>query len=241
MTIAVGIRTVSEAKNAGYNQYGELEVNFEEAIRVAYPEIEFWYREPGCHGGNPDIEIKENTLILPSGTYSSRKHFHSCGHGIMAIENARDCRLNLAGKPLFLLTGRAYNGDYRSLTKTYFLFGQNEDRSFFLHKVRPKVGESGDLEVCRRWMWGLKPGEILIARQGDCGFIAKEKPCGKVVEGNLRKFGNHKIEAQEWRSTAGGRWYALNPKAIHPEHDQVILKGWVEIRLAKAWRGSFAD
>ena len=234
--------TVTEVKQADRNPYGELIVNFQEAINVAYPEITFTSHTPGCWGGNPDIWINGNELNVPDGRYSSSKHKHTAGHGILAIENARECKLNLAGNPLFLLTGRAFNGDYRSLTKTYFLFGRNEDKSFFLHKIRPSAAKTGDLDACRNWMWSIKKSEKVSARQGDLGFVIREsgKPSGKAIESKLLTFGNHKVLAEEWRCTAD-RYFARNAIAQHGEHHTIRVEGWSEIRLAKAWGSSTAD
>jgi len=233
---------VTEAKQSAKNIYGELIVNFQEAINVAYPEVTFTTHEPGCWGANPDIWLNGSELSVPDGRYSSNKHKHTAGHGILAIENARECKLNLAGNPLFLLTGRAFNGDYRSLQKTYFLFGRNEDRSFFLHKIRPNIAQDGDLDTCRDWMWAIKKDERIKARQGDLGFIGREsgKPSGKDTDSKLFTFGNHQVIADEWRCTAN-RYFALNAIAQHGEHRTVRVEGWSEVRLAKAWGSSSAD
>jgi len=238
--------TVTEIKGSPRNHYGELIVDFENAIRIAYPNLDFEYSSPGCHGGSPDIRLlqRDNRWILqlPYGKYVSNKHFHTCGYGLLAVENARDCKLNLAGKPLYLLTGRAYNGDYRSLTKSYYLFGQNEDQSFFLHRIRPSVGEQGDLNLCRKWIWQLKDGEKILARQGDLAFIRQKKePLGIPLDASRISFGNHVVTAHSWRKSKGGRLFAFNPIAHHGEHQIVTVEGWVEMRLARAWRSRSAD
>lgn len=233
---------ITEIKKSSLSFYGELIVNFEEAINTAYPNVIFEYRSPSCYGGSADIVLMGNKLELPSGEYKSSKHYHNSGHGILEIETKRDCKLNLNKNPLFLLTGRLYNGDYRSLRKSYYLFGRNEDNSYFLHKVRPIVGETGSLEECRKWMWSIKNGEKIVARQGDLGFISRKsgKPSGTKIEGNILNIGNHNILCEEIRETKN-KYFGFNCIAKHHEHDSVRVDGWSELRLAKVWSGVVGD
>lgn len=257
--------SITTLAKSNKNQYGDLQVDFQKTIKTAYKNIEFDATTPGCHGGNPDCTVSERNgkwvLDVPDGEYKSSKHYHSSGHSILAIETGRK-KLNLAGRPLFLISGRAYNGDYHSLTKTYFLFGQNEDDSFFCHKIRANAAEDGDLDKVRAWVWALKNGETVEARQGDLAFIPKKRASGKVAEtvsgfwhdatkkneavANLpagQKLlcqGNHFVYGDEVKRTAN-KSYVLNPVASHGEHHAVQLEGWHEVRLGKAWGASSAD
>jgi hypothetical protein len=231
---------MSEVKK---DKYGNLDVDFQSTITAAYPEVTFATHAPGCWGANPDIILRGKELNCPDGQYSSAKHFHSAGHDILAMETSAECNLNIAGNPLFLLVGRAFNGDYQTLSRTFFLFGRNEDGSFFLHKIRPQAAKGGDLTSCRNWMWAIKAGERIAARQGDLGFISREsgKPAGKWVDLKTIRFGNHSVEAEEWRVTSAGRAFGFNITASHGEHDPVFVEGWTEARLARAWGSSSAD
>ena len=236
----ISYQSVTQVKKFPRNRYKEIEANFSAAIKVAYPKITIKSHKPDTYCTNPSIFLKkidgEVQLWVPKGTYRTSRYYHTFGHGILDIEDARDCKLNLAGRPLYLLTGRAYNGYYRSLNKTYFLFGQNEDDSYFLHKVRPAVGQTGDLDACRRWMWCLKKNEKIVARQGDLAFISRpQKPTGETMEIGVVKLGSHQVLADCWKKTATDRYFALNPIAQHHEHHSVQAEGWVELRLAKAW------
>lgn len=235
------------------NCYGELAIDFESAIFAAYPGVVIAYDTPGCwgHSGRAVLRQRDDgkwLLVVPSGKYSSGKHFHTAGCGIMAIESSRK-KLNLAGCPLFLLSTYAYNGDYRSLKRCYWLFGKNEDDSFFLHQVRPKIGETGDLDLVRRWLWELKATESIAGRQGDLAFIKKAKPSGDRLTHRLAggdcysdsvQIGNHLVRGSEVYATKH-RYYVLNPAATHHEHYTVALEGWHELRLAKVWSSSRGD
>lgn len=234
--------TITQLKQSEQNQYGDLNVSVEQALKTAYPKLKIKTHSPSPHGGDPDLWIQADgeTLDIPSGEYKSRKHYHSSHCAVLAIEDARQNRLNLAKRPLFLLKGAAFNGDYRSLKLTYFLFGQNEDNSYFCHKVRPCVGETGDLSQCRAWIWNLKKDEKIEARQGDLAFIPKQKTSGKESEATSVSLGNHNILADSIKQTKH-KVYALNPCAYHNEHHQVALEGWYELRLGRAWKMTSVD
>ncbi|MCS7062523.1 MAG: hypothetical protein NZM04_00495 [Methylacidiphilales bacterium] len=234
--------TVETLKLAKRDEYGVLEINFEAALKAAYPDLKVVYGPPGCWGTSADLWFTpDGHLRVPYGRYRSRKHFHKAGHGILAVETQEDCDLNFAGKPLFLLMGWAYNGDYKSLARSYYLFGQNEDGSYFLHKVRPAVGELGSLEAARRWIWRLREGEVITARQGDLAFIPKDAPRrGFQVGATTLRLGRHQVAAEGTYRTKE-RVLVLNPIASHPEHHSVQLQGWFELRLGRAWQASSAD
>jgi hypothetical protein len=222
------------------NAYGDLNISFEQSIKDVYPEVEFKYSAPSSWGHNGTMSLESKTLTIPSGQYKSQKHHHTAGHGIVAIEGARQNRLNLKGCPLFLLKGYGYNGDYRSLRTAYYLFGRNEDGSFFLHRVRPCVAKDGDLDKVRSWIWNLKKGETVAKRQGDVAFIAKARPAGSRINATTVRLGNHTISGTEIRQTSN-KTYVLNPTAEHGEHMSVALTGWHEVRPAKAWAGGDTD
>lgn len=240
MTSTNTITTLQQAKR---DKYGSLKIDFEFTIKKAYPQISIEFRSPGCHSDAAEIYFragKKNCISVPGGQYSSNKHWHTAGHGILAIETARNNKLNLAKRPLFLLKCYQYNGDYRSLSEGFFLFGQNEDESFFLHKIRPKAARNFNLDEVRAWIWSLKPGEKVRARQGDLAFIPKTKSFGIEIESEI-SLGNHQVTGEVIRKTKN-KIYVLNPKAIHYEHDGIAnLQGWYELRLAKAWQASRAD
>jgi hypothetical protein len=82
-------------------------------------------------------------------------------------------------------------------------------------------------------MWRLK--------DGDLGFIERSRPAGTRQAATIVSLGNHRIVAEEWKISRGGRYYALNPVAQHREHHLVQVQGWVELRLARAWLSSAAD
>jgi len=111
------------------DSYGNLKVEFAQAIAAAYPEIEIKTSTPGCWGHSGNLELRGRTLWVPSGKYSSSKHFHTAGCGIISVEGSRH-KHNLKGCPLYLLRGYAYSGDFGSVKSTYWIFGKNEDGSF---------------------------------------------------------------------------------------------------------------
>lgn len=217
------------------NEYGDLNVDFTEAIHSAYPSVGINFSAPGCWGHSADLTLDGTELTVPDGKYTSNKHFHTAGHSIIEVESGKR---KLNKRPLFLLSGRAYNGDYKSLKQTYFLFAQNEDKSFFLHKVRPSYGESG-LKWARAWMWSIKKDETIEARQGDLAFIRKKRKAGSEV-GSTVEIGNHTINADQIFQTKH-RTYAVNPVATHGEHHSIELDGVYELRLAKVWGGGCGD
>lgn len=233
---------ITQLKTGLRNQYGELMTDFEVALRVAYPKLQFATHSPGSFGGNPDFYLRDSqTLSYPTGEYKSSKHYHKSGAGILTIEDARDSKLNLKGKPLFLLTGRCYNGDYKSLSKTYWLFGQNEDLGYFLHKVRPQAAKNGNLEEVRSWIWNLKGDESVAFRQGDMGLIRRIRNLGfPEMSFSGIDMGRHRVEGEKFWSN-GDRVIVRDPRLTHAEHDPVELKGLYELRLARAWRSSSAD
>lgn len=229
--------TIREIQNSPRNEYNQLSVDTKKALKSVYPDIEIETSEPGCFGHRGTITLRDNTLSLPDGQYDSAKHFHTAGNGVCDVENARG---KLNARPLFLLMGYGYNGDYRSLTKTYYLFGANEDSSFFLHRIRPRVGELCNIPVARIWLWSLKEGEKIRARQGDLAFILIKRPSGKIEKISKHISGSHEIQATEIRETVH-KTYALNPIVTHAEHGEVTLLGWHEIRIAKVWAGGNGD
>jgi hypothetical protein len=223
--------------NVNRDRYGDLEVDFEEAVKTAYPELEIEVHSPGFHGGTADMWFEPGMkLSVPGGEYKNTRHFHTGASSVLAIESTRK-RLNLPKCPLFLLKGRMYNGDYKSLAASYYLFGKNEDSSFFLHKVRPCVGQTADLDQVRAWIWNLKSDEKVTARQGDLAFIAKSKKAGTRLDGIEIALGNHVVRADAiWQTT--NKVFAINPIANHGEHHTVQLEGLFELRLGRAWRSS---
>lgn len=227
------------------DRYGGLKVDFEEAIKTAYPKVSIMYNEPSWRSSSGEMWFRggqdkgDVTIVVPAGEYKSNKHFHRSGHGILAIESSRK-KLNIAGCPLYLIYGWVYNGDYRSLKKTYYLFGKNEDDSYFLHRVRPSCAQDGDLDQVRKWIWQLKEGEAVAARQGDLAFIPRKSVKGTlaIVEGSQIQIGNHNIVADDIRRSPNDRIFALNPQAMHHEHDPIVVPaGWYELRLARTWEG----
>ena len=232
--------TIAQLKKVGKDQYNCYISTLKNFLQQIYPQIKIKGIAPGCFGGNPDLQLKEKTLFINKGTYKSNKHFHTADTRIMAIEDGRQ-KLNFPGKPLILLMSYIYNGDYRNLSKVYYLFGQNEDESYFLHKMRPNVGETGSIKTCRSWMWNLKKGEKIKQRQGDLAFIEKDKvPYQATEKSTSISFGNHNLLATGIKQTKT-KIYLLNPRCYHHEHNAVCLEGWYEVRLAKAWRQSTAD
>lgn len=223
------------------NAYGDLKVGFESAIKTAYPKVQFKQIEPGPHGDDGTMRLmgnKESGYILyyPDGKYSSNKHFHDSCSSVIEVESGRK-KHNF--RPLFLLNGRSYNGDYRyrSLSQTFYIFGENEDGSMFLHRIRPKFGKS--LDDARSWMWALKNGESVAKRQGDLAFIAKKRiPHGE--ESTEIQIGNHAISGDRIVATKN-KVYAVNPQSTHSEHHAVELNGIYELRLAKVWGGGKGD
>lgn len=158
----------------------------------------------------------------------------------IAVESSRS-KHNLKGCPLYLLRGYFFNGDYGSLKQTYWIFGKNEDNSFFLHKIRPCIGETGDYDQIRRWMWQLKGQETLAARQGDLGFIPKKRAAGQIdLASHTVQIGNHTIHGEAIYRTAN-RTYVLNPRAEHGEHYAVQKQGIFELRLARQWELGAGD
>lgn len=243
------------------NKYGDLRLNYS-AIKDVFPDIKIKEESPGAWGHNGNLVLREPLLdetnyklIIPSGEYKSNKHYHSCYTGIVAVESGYR-KLNFS--TLFLLVGIAYNGDYRSLKKTYWLLGKNEDSSYFLHKIRPKAvndilypnGSYGEVnrdassvEVMnnvRKWMWSLKRGEEVAARQGDVAFIPKNRASGTLLNAKAEEVGNHLIYADAIKRTVH-KIYFLNPVAKHPEHYSVQLEGWYEVRMAKQWELGYGD
>lgn len=232
---------IREIMKAEKNSYGDLMVDFAETIEKVLPEIIVETSEPGPWGHDSEISLDKNsngyTLVVPDGKYRSNKHFHTAGHSILALETGRK-KLNCS--PLFLVSGRAWNGDYKALKKTYYLLGKNEDSSVFLHRVRPSAAEDGNLDAVRTWMWNVKDGEKLVDRQGDLGFITSKniRLKGEKIEGNKIQIGNHTVTADVLMSR-NGRFFAENPRCEHGEHHAVNLTGIYELRLARSWSNGF--
>lgn len=236
----MAIASIRQINLSERDRYGNLAIPLQEAVNFAYPEVEFIRRSPGCWGGSPHIFLEgAKTLSIPEGQYKSNAHRHHFDNAVLAVETARDCRLNLAKNPLFLLKGRAWNGDYRSLSFHFVLFGRNEDGSYFCHPVKPSIGETGDLDKCRSWIWQLKNGEKIAARQGDLAFIPKSRPSGKDRDTAIA-IGNHSIACDRATATKH-KFFALNPRAEHGEHDSIALTGWHELRLGRVWDKGSTD
>lgn len=212
-------------------------ISIADAIATAYPTVEVRESAPGCWGHSGDFHLRGETLTVPSGNYSSRKHYHRASSCVMEVESARR-RLNV--RPLFLLEGRAWNGDYGSMKKTYFLFGANEDGSFFLHKIRPNAGTS--LEAARRWMWALRDDEEIAQRQGDLAFVTRNRRIsGTVLDMDAIVIENHTVHADTIRTTTH-KVFVENPRAVHAEHGETSqLAGWFECRLARQWQLGYGD
>lgn len=232
--------SITQLSKSGKDNYGTLNINFGKAIKSAYPKLAIGCLTPGAWGHVSEASVEDDILWVGQGKYISAKHRHTCGTGIVEIETARNNKLNLGKKPLFLLRTYLYNGDYRKVTERFYLFGQNEDNSYFVHKIRPKAGKEG-LDAARAWMWSVKEGEQVKARQGDLGFISVSKePARQLTEAGEISLGNHTVSYQKSRQTKN-KVLVFNPAARHGEHDQVTLEGWFDLRLAKAWQSSTAD
>lgn len=228
------------------DEYNSVNNPFE-LLGALYPRVRICYGNPklGGHTGRcfinntpvkTDTGSYDATLTVPDGEAKNWRYFATAGFGIIDAETGYK-KLNVA--PLVLLYGYGYNKDkkygYTSVNKQFFLFGRNEDGSHFLHRVRPLAAES--LESARRWMWSLKSGETIAARQGDVAFIKKTRLSGVDV-GNGISLGNHKIAGDRVTRSPAGRIYIENPVAEHGEHRRVALEGVYEVRIAKAWTGA---
>ena len=228
------------------DKYGNLVVDLKAAINAAFPNLEITHDKPNRYGHSGEITIDGNRLIVPEGIceckggpandYTGKsKHNQTAGTAIRAIESGYK-KHNFS--TLFLLSSYVFNGFYRSMKFTYHLLGRNEDGSFFVHRIRPKVGESGDMNQVRAWMWQLRDFEKLKARQGDLGFIDTKFP-KQATQSEAVAFldiGNHRVFAIEFYEHKD-RIFALNPRAEHGEHIGVTLHGIYELRLARAWVG----
>lgn len=201
-----------------------------DVLKTAFPSIEVQSSAPGCWGHGGDVTVRKGVVSVPDGTYASNKHFHRASSAVVGFESGRR-KLNIA--PLVLIETKAWNGDFGSMKTSYFLISRNEDGSHFAHKIRPNAGDS--IESARRWMWQLREGESVSARQGDLALIPVSKPRASVSE--IEAVGNHFVDADEVRATKR-RIYALNPALSHQEHRAVSLSGWFELRLARAWMSS---
>ena len=199
----------------------------QDVLQTAFPALEVKSSAPGCWGHGGDITVGKGMVSVPDGTYSSQKHFHRASSAVVGFESGRR-KLNIA--PLVLIETKAWNGDFGAMKTSYFLISRNEDGSHFAHKIRPNAG--GSIESARRWMWELREGESVSARQGDLALISVNRPSGSVSE--VAAVGNHFVEADEVRATKH-KLYALNPALSHEEHRPVALDGWFELRLARAW------
>ena len=226
------------------DNYGSLDIDAIAAIKIAYPKLNIETHSPGVHAGGRDAEIwtqirNDWTLCIPSGKYESSRYYNSAYTNILAVESGRN-KLNLPSCPLFLLRGRAFNSKYHSLSQSFYLFGRNEDGSYFAHKIRPKAGENMSLDEARAWVWNLKGDEKVSARQGDLALIPKKRASGHK-EGYLEvELGNHHINADcVWRTKH--RVFVMNPSLSHKEHHPVSLSGLYEARLGRAWGNSKAD
>lgn len=213
-----------------FSNEGLASLNAGDVLKTAFPELEIKTAAPGCWGHGGDVSVRNTSITLPDGTYSSRKHYHRASSAVVGFETGRK-KLNIA--PVVLVETRAWNGDYGSMKVSYFLISRNEDSSFFAHKIRPSAGAS--LDTARAWMWQLRDNETVSARQGDLALIPITRPAGSVSETD--SLGNHFVTADEVRATKH-KFYALNPALSHEEHNPVALKGWFELRLARAWQSS---
>lgn len=202
----------------------------QDVLQAAFPALEVQPSAPGCWGHGGDITISKGTVSVPDGAYSSRKHFHRVSSAVVGFESGRR-KLNIA--PLVLIETKSWNGDFGSMKTSYFLVSRNEDGSHFAHKIRPNAG--GSIESARRWMWQLREGESVSARQGDLALIPVSKPRASVSE--IDNLGNHFVDADEVRATKR-KVYAFNPTLSHEEHRPISLSGWFELRLARAWMSS---
>ena len=216
-------------------------------LGLIYPRVRICHSRPGLEGhsgwcdvDNTPIKTDEGsysaTLTVPHGKRQNWRYVATAGFGVIDAET-RHRRLNVS--PLILLYGYGYSKDgkygYTCVDKQFFLFGRNEDGSHFLHRIRPMAAKS--LETARRWMWALKDGEQVIARQGDVAFIRKNRLVGRDLGASVT-LGNHKIAGDRVTRSPAGRIYVENPIAEHGEHRRVALQGVYEVRIAKAWTGA---
>jgi hypothetical protein len=217
-------------------------INFSEFVSKYYPSLKIEFSSPDIYASimSAMCFLRDgDTLCCPKGLYRSSKYYAQSNCHILDVEDGRQ-KLNLPKRPLILLQGVVYGsgGNYPSrLNKTYYLFGQNENYSYFLHRVKPSIGDKSDLSLCRKWMWSLKEHEKITARQGDLAFISKTKVDGIVEVSKTVELENHIVTGDEVRKTSK-RIYVLNPSASHYEHHSVICEGWHELRLARAWQGT---
>ena len=211
-------------------------VRVTDALHTAYPRLVVREDTPHCFGHDGNLQLTGETLTVPEGSYSSRKHFHRASTHAVEVESAKR---KLNARPLFLLKSRAYNGDYSSMKESFFLFGANEDDSYFLHKIRPNAGES--IETARQWMWELTADEAILERQGDLAFISKKRPAGTRQETVSITIGNHTVHAEEIRITKH-KLFVKAASAIHAEHGETpVVPGWSEVRLARQWEHGYGD
>lgn len=231
-------------KTTEKDQYGCL-IGGQQLLETLYPRLVIEEDAPTCWAQcrteleTGTVKVGRKTyqakMTLPGGYFSSKKHFHTAGWGVVEAESGHK-KLNV--RPLVLLRTYVYNGDYRSVSTQHYLFGKNEDGSYFLHRIRPKFGES--IADARRWMWSLSVTETVAARQGDLALVPKKRTMGDAVVGQNIKLGNHDIWAEKITQTKN-KTYALNPVLLHGEHREVALEGVFDLRLAKVWGGKFAD
>ena len=151
---------------------------------------------------------------------------------------------------LFLIqvrqSSKRKSSHFTSVRKSYFLIGRNEDGTPFAHCVshapifRAIADGRCPILAIQRWIFGVDYAKVI--RQGDLALIPTKRPQGSPYPdgGHATIAASHEVEADEIRTTADKRLFALNPRAVHvPQtHPTVAVKGWFEIRLgarALAW------
>jgi len=220
------------------NKYGQVVGDPTTIVNTVFPDLDVAVVDKtGCWGGDPSMKLKMNvegrwTLEVSEGVYKSNKHYHRHSWAVRDLDE---------NEKLVLLEQLHFSNDFTGTgsmpppSRKIYLLGQNEDGSYFLHRVRPKAGDR--IRDAVEWMFSLKKGEKIAARQGDIAFIARDrmpKIPKKAFDTHELRLGRHVVYArgvQRYKS----KIYVVDPTASHPEHPPITLEGVYEVRVAKAW------
>lgn len=134
--------------------------------------------------------------------------------------------------------GRRYN----TVRKSYFLIGENEDKTVFAHPVESRVVHAAvkaDRDVvlaCQNWIFGGDYAAML--RQGDIALIPLKKApaADKLSQRVMVLEGSHRLKGTQLRQN--GHLYVRNPDMVHiPDtHPAVSAKGWHRVVIGKRSR-----
>lgn len=129
---------------------------------------------------------------------------------------------------------KLYKNGYANVKKSYFLIGNNEDKTAFAHPVSARAIHAAirnGQDVVREaqgWIFGHKYEKIL--RQGDVGFVRAYR-AGEYHGDAIVIMGTHRVTGKI--SKRGSHLYVEDGVVTHPTHKDEMLPGLWEIIIGR--------